>query len=198
MAKDDYAAAGGSLKLKGVKDSKIDKKKKKKKPKQTEARDSASADRLTSADSEAAALAKSDSGTHGVESAEKGDDRDDLVVVGKTEAEKRHDEMRRKRLEERLKREGGLKTHKERVEDLNRYLSNLSEHHDMWVAPALSVATVLLPRLFGFTNSLLGLALDLDNVVLVVPFRPAAVIMILTDTHVLAPIEFEVEVEVEA
>jgi protein FAM32A len=26
-----------------------------------------------------------------------------------------------------------MKTHKERVEELNRYLSNLSEHHDMWV-----------------------------------------------------------------
>lgn len=35
-------------------------------------------------------------------------------------------------LDERLKREG-LKTHKERVEELNRYLSNLSEHHDMYV-----------------------------------------------------------------
>ncbi len=35
-------------------------------------------------------------------------------------------------LNERLKREG-IKTHKERVEELNRYLSNLSEHHDMYV-----------------------------------------------------------------
>ena len=35
-------------------------------------------------------------------------------------------------LDERLKREG-TKTHKERVEELNRYLSNLSEHHDMYV-----------------------------------------------------------------
>jgi protein FAM32A len=36
------------------------------------------------------------------------------------------------KLDERLKREG-TKTHKERVEELNRYLSNLSEHHDMYV-----------------------------------------------------------------
>ncbi len=36
-------------------------------------------------------------------------------------------------LNERLKREG-IKTHKERVEELNRYLSNLSEHHDMYVS----------------------------------------------------------------
>lgn len=33
---------------------------------------------------------------------------------------------------ERVKREG-VKTHKERVEELNKYLSNLSEHHDMFV-----------------------------------------------------------------
>ncbi len=27
----------------------------------------------------------------------------------------------------------GVKTHKEKVEELNKYLSNLSEHHDMYV-----------------------------------------------------------------
>jgi hypothetical protein len=37
-------------------------------------------------------------------------------------------------LDERLKREG-VKTHKERVEELNKYLSSLSEHHDMYVGP---------------------------------------------------------------
>jgi hypothetical protein len=40
-------------------------------------------------------------------------------------------------LNERLKREG-VKTHKERVEELNRYLSTLSEHHDMYVFAASS------------------------------------------------------------
>ncbi|KAI5296994.1 hypothetical protein KEM55_005301, partial [Ascosphaera atra] len=35
-------------------------------------------------------------------------------------------------LYQRLKREG-VKTHKERVEELNKYLSNMSEHHDMYV-----------------------------------------------------------------
>lgn len=49
----------------------------------------------------------------------------------KTEAQKRQEEMKRKRLEEKFEREGGVKTHKERVEELNRYLSGLSEHHDM-------------------------------------------------------------------
>ena len=50
----------------------------------------------------------------------------------KTEAELMFEEKKRKRLEERLRREG-VKTHKERVEELNRYLSKLSEHHDMYV-----------------------------------------------------------------
>jgi hypothetical protein len=35
-------------------------------------------------------------------------------------------------MHERLQREG-IKTHKERVEELNKYLSRLSEHHDMYV-----------------------------------------------------------------
>jgi len=48
----------------------------------------------------------------------------------KTAAELRFEERRRKRLEENLKTEGA-KTHKEKVKDLNRYLSKLSEHHDM-------------------------------------------------------------------
>ncbi|KAI9722169.1 MAG: hypothetical protein M1828_004851 [Chrysothrix sp. TS-e1954] len=48
----------------------------------------------------------------------------------KTDAEKRHEATRRRRLDEILKRKGS-KTHKERVEELNRYLAGLSEHHDM-------------------------------------------------------------------
>lgn len=36
----------------------------------------------------------------------------------------------KKQLEERLQREG-VKTHKERVQELNKYLSTLSEHNDM-------------------------------------------------------------------
>ncbi|KAJ5915665.1 hypothetical protein N7466_011598 [Penicillium verhagenii] len=50
--------------------------------------------------------------------------------VGKTEAERKYEEMRKKRMHERLQRDG-VKTHKERVEELNKYLSRLSEHHDM-------------------------------------------------------------------
>jgi hypothetical protein len=54
----------------------------------------------------------------------------------------------------------GVKTHKEKVEELNKYLSNLSEHHDMYV-----------PLLLGFRfgdgdtddMSITGRELDLDN-----------------------------------
>ncbi|KAI3396466.1 hypothetical protein diail_12186 [Diaporthe ilicicola] len=51
----------------------------------------------------------------------------------KTEAEQRFEEARRKRLLEKAgsSRPELLKTHKERVEELNTYLSKLSEHHDM-------------------------------------------------------------------
>lgn len=49
---------------------------------------------------------------------------------GKTASERAYEEMRRKRLHDRLQKEG-VKTHKQRVEELNKYLSNLSEHHDM-------------------------------------------------------------------
>jgi protein FAM32A len=38
--------------------------------------------------------------------------------------------MNSQQLIQRLEREG-VKTHKQRVEELNRYLSTLSEHHDM-------------------------------------------------------------------
>lgn len=35
---------------------------------------------------------------------------------------------------EKLKKEG-VKSHKEKVEEYNKYLASLSEHHDMWVIP---------------------------------------------------------------
>jgi len=126
MGKDEYAAAGGSLKLKGVKDSKIDKKKKKKKATAPEERQPSS-DRAVSASAEE----HTEPGETALSEREKSasvDVRDSTPP--KTEAERRYEEMKRKRLEDRLKREG-VKTHKERVEELNKYLSTLSEHHDM-------------------------------------------------------------------
>ena len=50
-------------------------------------------------------------------------------------------------LDERLKREG-TKTHKERVEELNRYLSNLSEHHDMYAYHFYSVFVIGIRQLW--------------------------------------------------
>lgn len=46
--------------------------------------------------------------------------------------------LTRLQLRERLQRDG-VKTHKERVEELNKYLSRLSEHHDMYVFLLLQV-----------------------------------------------------------
>ncbi|KAK4947534.1 hypothetical protein LTR10_013479 [Elasticomyces elasticus] len=145
MAPSDYASAGsGKLKLKGVKDSKVDKKKKKKsssKPKdETGAGDGNDSfqDRsvmLKNLEDEDAQLANEENSKRSVDDRKAVEpatglaDEDERDVV-KTEAERKYEEQRRKRLEERLKREG-VKTHKERVEELNRYLSGLSEHHDM-------------------------------------------------------------------
>lgn len=63
------------------------------------------------------------------------EEEDDRPAAQKTEAEKRHDEIKKKRLLKLAESSGSrpelLKTHKERVEELNTYLSRLSEHHDM-------------------------------------------------------------------
>ncbi|KAI4174918.1 MAG: hypothetical protein LQ343_001945 [Gyalolechia ehrenbergii] len=137
MPTDDYTAAtGGGLRLKGVSGSKITKHKKKR-PKNPEAEKRSPS---AHADAEPSKAQEHDQKrekafTHnslavedGIEDREASEDRSQ--PRGKTEAELRHEERRRRRLEERLKREG-TKTHKERVEEFNHYLSNLSEHHDM-------------------------------------------------------------------
>ncbi|KAI1613241.1 hypothetical protein EDD37DRAFT_626930 [Exophiala viscosa] len=145
MTPSDYASAGsGKLKLKGVKDSKVDKKKKKKSSSKSKDEDGTGdggetfQDRsvmLKNLEDEDAQLAKEQTSKSSLsngkefESATGLADEEEREIV-KTEAERKYDEQRRKRLEERLKREG-VKTHKERVEELNRYLSGLSEHHDM-------------------------------------------------------------------
>lgn len=119
----DYTTAGGGLKLKGAG---VDKKKKKKRPKATE-RESATTKDIEKRTSNPEDV-KSPGRSLSPDTAEQA-----IKASGgrqKTEAEKRHEEYRRKRLEEKLKREG-VKTHKEKVEELNKYLSGLSEHHDM-------------------------------------------------------------------
>lgn len=129
MPSSDYTSGGGALKLKGAG---VDKKKKRKKPKQAESVAEASSSTEVSKRPVEHEGSRSLSHTPGrslsPETAEKS-----LKEAGgrqKTEAERRIAEVRRKRLEEKLKREG-VKTHKEKVEELNKYLSGLSEHHDM-------------------------------------------------------------------
>lgn len=46
-------------------------------------------------------------------------------------------------MDERLKREG-IKSHKQRVEEYNKYLSNLSEHHDMYVQGIIILSRVMI------------------------------------------------------
>lgn len=122
MPSSDYtSAAGGALKLKG---GRLDKKKKKKMSKPANA----------SAEASTQVKARSKSPSHTTSRSISPDTAEKAIKEDggrkKTEAEKRHDEKRRKRLEDRLKKEG-VKTHKEKVEELNKYLSGLSEHHDM-------------------------------------------------------------------
>ncbi|KAJ6143617.1 hypothetical protein N7471_003070 [Penicillium samsonianum] len=123
MAGDEYSVGGGKLKLKGSKVSggRIEKKKKKStKKKEGEAQPKPE----TTPDTQRPENEREE----GVRSEE--DREKEWDASGKTEAERRAEEIRRKRLHERLQREG-VKTHKERVEELNKYLSRLSEHHDM-------------------------------------------------------------------
>ncbi len=180
MPSEDYisTASTGKLKLKGAKDSKITKKKKSKTFKDEKHTGDFAEDnsimlkKLENGDREMGREGKK----RNEKPEEPMDDDPGPVESGvrvKTEAEKRYDEQRRKRvclslfcllfiitalalrinlsffyqvlnkpwaemadvvlvrqLDDRLKREG-VKTHKQRVEELNRYLSGLSEHHDM-------------------------------------------------------------------
>lgn len=47
-----------------------------------------------------------------------------------TESEKRYEEVRRKRMAEKVRKEA-KKSHKDRVQEFNDYLERLSEHHDL-------------------------------------------------------------------
>lgn len=140
MPSSDYTAvSGGALKLKG---SNVTKKKKKKLKTSTidESEPKGSSASVTQGEGEVEGQALKTADNALSESLEeeelalRQEIEKELKQSGrpKTEAEKRFEEQRRKRLEDRLKRDG-VKTHKERVEELNRYLSKLSEHHDMYV-----------------------------------------------------------------
>ena len=118
----DYTTTGGGLKLKGAG---VDKKKKKKRTKPADASEpSTEFEKRTPKPEDVKSPGRSLSPEAAEQAIKESGGR------RKTEAEKRHEEYRRKRLEEKMKREG-VKTHKEKVEELNKYLSGLSEHHDM-------------------------------------------------------------------
>ena len=95
MGKDEYATAGGALKLKGAKNAGIDKKRKRKKeqtPAQpTENKQTNPAEEPTS---------DLDTIAHGQDVAVKQQkqERESQEAAGKTEAEKRHEETRRRRV----------------------------------------------------------------------------------------------------
>lgn len=128
MPSSDYTnVVGGGLKLKGGGIVKKNKKKPKQHP-SPEAEDPTSATNKVKETPEPSPIGTQNpvAENEQLQGAESVSTKQD----GKTEAQRRYEERRRKRLEERLQREG-IKTHKERVEELNKYLSNLSEHHDM-------------------------------------------------------------------
>ncbi|XP_070000977.1 protein FAM32A-like [Penaeus vannamei] len=109
MPSDEYFAAKGSLKLKGVDDSGM-KKKKKKKKKDLERQMEANIRRETEAEVQKD-VATSSSRSY-------------------TEAEKRFLERKRKMEAERILKKASL-THKEKVEEFNRHLDSLTEHFDI-------------------------------------------------------------------
>jgi len=121
MVKEDYAATGGTLKLKGVASGGIKKKKKKK----STAAASSSAPKSEPVNTEPEA-----SIPHEKQPSVAPEEGDDDPYAGKTEAERRFERRRRQMMEKRLAKEG-VKSHKERVEEYNKYLASLSEHHDM-------------------------------------------------------------------
>jgi protein FAM32A len=142
MPSTDYkASSSGALKLKG---SSVTKKPKKKKPKTPAAAEPSPSRELTttaqpsspkdltptiSPEPKTFTSTATTSTTLPTEEAEE-ILRQEKERRPKTEAERRAEELRRKNLYERLKKEG-VKTHKESVEEFNRGLSRLSEHHDM-------------------------------------------------------------------
>ncbi|TGO46169.1 hypothetical protein BCON_0340g00020 [Botryotinia convoluta] len=131
---DDYSFTGGGLKLKGASTGAGITKKKKKKKKVPPPTTSTSPSPSITTTTLQKALKDEDATKPTSEETEMSEEQlkslDPRDASGKTASERAHEEMRRRRLNDRLKREG-VKTHKERVEELNRYLSTLSEHHDM-------------------------------------------------------------------
>lgn len=142
MPSDDYAAVGGgALRIKGAKI----KKHKKKKTGKSDLEKNLSTGEPLSTSSSSKLKDREEIGKEGKKEKDgeeqeqkqeqEREEEEEPTERRKTEAERRFEEARKKKLlelsESANSRPGLLKTHKERVEELNTYLSKLSEHHDM-------------------------------------------------------------------
>ncbi|KAM0276462.1 hypothetical protein ACHAQH_006727 [Verticillium albo-atrum] len=133
MPSDLYASVGGGLKLKGAK---VGKPKKKKKEKTDLEKNLSGGESSTAVTKRNPATEDENNETKkdGDERIEDTEEREEESGSRKTEAERRFEERKRKKLLDMSGKSGRpelMKTHKERVEELNTYLSKLSEHHDM-------------------------------------------------------------------
>ncbi|EPQ26417.1 uncharacterized protein PFL1_06065 [Pseudozyma flocculosa PF-1] len=119
---------GGSLKFKGSSANGAKDKKKKKKSKS-----STSADAKKASGSGDPSRKLSDEDRLEADLLAQIEDKEaELAASGRkqTESEKKFEEMRRKRMHQRIQKEAKL-SHKEKVDAFNQYLASLSEHHDI-------------------------------------------------------------------
>ncbi|KAJ7751299.1 hypothetical protein DFH07DRAFT_826805 [Mycena maculata] len=116
---------GGSLKLKGVAEGGIVKNRKKKKSKRKQESELERERVKDLLRQEEAATSKSSPPGSGSNSPAPSGSSD-----RKTDAERRFEEVQRRRLEERVAKLAN-KTHKDRVSEFNAHLESLSEHHDI-------------------------------------------------------------------
>ncbi|EPS43302.1 hypothetical protein H072_2715 [Dactylellina haptotyla CBS 200.50] len=141
MAKEDYASIGGSLRLKGSagilkpkskRKSKISKRARNSKdnePAIEEADVNPDRKRKLAEEDEQSAEA-TETENNFIEGAQFSQLESQSSRKTKTEAERKFEEARKKKLDQLLLRDAS-KSHRERVEEFNKYLANLSEHHDM-------------------------------------------------------------------
>ncbi|GAA5904684.1 hypothetical protein JCM6882_008346 [Rhodosporidiobolus microsporus] len=120
MPANDYKLASkGGLKLKGSSGGAVDPTKKKKKK-------SSSSKKAREGDESAGAA----SGSGREESPVTGGSSSSRVADGKTDAQRRFEEVQRKRLLDKAAK-AAVKSHKDRVAEFNEKLENLSEHYDI-------------------------------------------------------------------
>ncbi|TKY89114.1 hypothetical protein EX895_001645 [Sporisorium graminicola] len=121
----------GSLKLKGD-DGKKDKKKKKKVKSSLSHDAKLASTSAPSSRSSSKQKAAYDDEHPGDQTEDKDQGTSSVTSSGRvmTEAERKFEEVRRKRMQQRIAKEART-SHKEKVEAFNKYLGSLSEHHDI-------------------------------------------------------------------